>query len=108
MQRNRTQPQASESPISVRRARPGDAADIQWVAERDTRPLPPAPLLVAEVGGRIFAARSLATGESVADPFRLTAHLTAMLELRARQLAAPSSRQRRRLARWRRREYAHA
>jgi hypothetical protein len=102
-----TTTQVIESAVSIRRARPDDTAHIQWIAQRDTRPVPPSPLLVAEVDGRVLAVRSLATGESVADPFRPTAHLTAMLALRALGLATPQ-RQRRTLARWRRRGYAHA
>jgi hypothetical protein len=96
----------STNDIAIRRAGPDDAADVRWLAERDTRPVPPPPLLVAVVEGRVLAARSLMTGESVADPFRPTAHLTAMLELRASEFDAPHPE--RRLARWRRREYAHA
>jgi hypothetical protein len=106
MQPRQDQSRASQSSVSIRRASPDDAADVRWVAERDTRPVPPAPLLVAEVEGRVLAARSLMTGESVADPFRPTAQLTDMLALRAQQFAPLH--QRRGLARWRRREYAHA
>jgi hypothetical protein len=106
MQPHQNQSRTSESSVSIRRAGPDDAADVLWVAQRDTRPVPPPPLLVAEVEGRVLAARSLMTGDSVADPFRPTAHLSAMLALRASEFDAPHPE--RRLARWRRREYAHA
>jgi hypothetical protein len=42
--------------------------------------------VVAEVGGRIVAALPLGGGAPLADPFRPTAHLLPLLELRARQL----------------------
>jgi hypothetical protein len=106
MQNERNQPDQVKS-ISIRRAHDGDASALEWIAQRDTRRVPPAPLLVAVADGRIRAARSLATGATVADPFRPTAHLTAMLEVQAAQLM-PEPAPRARLAWWRRRQYAHA
>jgi hypothetical protein len=47
--------------------------------------MPAGPFLVAELGGEIVAARSLSTGGVVADPFRLTSDIVAMLRLRAGQ-----------------------
>jgi hypothetical protein len=44
---------------------------------------------VAEVDGELVAAVSLTGDEAVANPFRHTADLVAMLEMRAAQLAAP-------------------
>ena len=74
-----------------------EAVTIRYGAERDNRALarlaaldssaiPPEPLLVAEVGGELRAAYSLRDGSAVADPFRPTAHLVALLGTRAVQL----------------------
>ena len=58
------------------------------LSERDGRGKPPGPLLVAEVDGRLLAARSLEDGRSVADPFHHTAHLSELLALRSVHLHA--------------------
>jgi hypothetical protein len=50
-----------------------------------------APVLVAEAGGRMLAARSLADGRAVADPRRHTAQLAELLALRAVHLRAPAA-----------------
>ena len=59
---------------------------LRRVAERDSRPLPPGSLLVAEEEGEIRAALSLQTHEFVADPFRPTASMVELLRIRARQV----------------------
>jgi hypothetical protein len=56
------------------------------LSELDGRRVPFGQMLVAEVGGDLLAARSLTTGESIADPFRPTAHLVELLELRSAHL----------------------
>jgi hypothetical protein len=81
--------------VVVRFAGEADAAALEWLRQRDTAVMPPAPHLVAEVDGSIRAARSLRTGETIADPFTLTAHLREMLATRTTQLEI---RWRRRLA----------
>src|ERR1700722_11157455 len=43
---------------------------------------------LAEVGGAVVAALPLACGELLADPFRSTAHLIPLLELRAKQIGS--------------------
>jgi hypothetical protein len=58
-------------------------------------------MLVAEVGGELRAALPLDGGPAIADPFRRTVELVAILTERARQIAPPSRRaaRHRRLAR---------
>ena len=68
-----------DHPVTVRMASAEDAEAIRVLAERDSRPVPPAPRLVAERCGRIEAALSLRTDEVVADPFRRTAELVELL-----------------------------
>jgi hypothetical protein len=74
--------------VTVRLARGQDQAAVRRLAQRDGRPAPPAPVLVAEAEGKLLAARSLSDGRAVADPFRHTAHLSELLALRSVHLQA--------------------
>jgi hypothetical protein len=73
--------------ITIRFAYPDDAAALQGLAALDSKPVPPGPLLVAEVAGELWAAISV-TGEAgpIADPFRHTAELVVLLRERADRL----------------------
>ena len=71
--------------IAIRTAHRDDFVALWSVASLDSALVPPEPLLVAESGGEIVAALSLATGESIADPFRRTAAAVDLLRLRASQ-----------------------
>ncbi|HSD23824.1 MAG TPA: hypothetical protein VLB79_05785 [Solirubrobacterales bacterium] len=89
--------------IEIRMLGLEDGAALARLAEVDSASTPPAPLLGGIVDGRLVAAHSLATGESIADPFRHTAGLRSLLAERAGQLrGGPGrglvSRLRRRLA----------
>src|SRR6266540_2402754 len=75
-------------PTTVRLAAADDLAELQRLAELDSRRLPPGPHLLAERDGRIEAALSLSTGELVADPFRRTAELGELLRCHAGGLGA--------------------
>jgi hypothetical protein len=72
--------------VSIRFATNDDAPALELVAQRDTRRLPAPPHLVAEVDGLMLVARSLTSGETVADPFTRTEELRAMVAVRAAQL----------------------
>jgi hypothetical protein len=84
-ERSSETPDAYES-VTVRLARPTDAEAVLELSERDGHRVPHGSVLVAEVNGAVLAARSLESGTSVADPFRPTAHLTELLELRSAHL----------------------
>ena len=58
-------------------------------------PEPDSRCVVAEVDGNVVAALPLRGGKVMADPFRPTAHLIPLLELRAKQLAGSAPQQRR-------------
>jgi len=79
--RNRT-----GDPVTLRLARPHDAAALLRLTRLDSRPEPQGSYIIAEIDGEIVAAMQLPSGELVADPFRPTAHLVPLLELRAEQL----------------------
>ena len=82
--------------ISIRRLDAGDRPELERLAQLDSRPPPEGTLLGLTVEGRLVAAISLATGESIADPFGRTGELRALLELRAAQLRRRENGHRRR------------
>jgi hypothetical protein len=63
-----------------------DGGAVARLAELDTAEAPTSPLLGAIVDGRLLAAHSLATGASIADPFRHTAEIRTLLAEAARQV----------------------
>jgi hypothetical protein len=85
--------------LTIRMAVSADAEALARLAQLDSASPPAgAPMLVAEVGGELRAAVPLDGGPAIADPFRRTVELVAILAERTRQLAPP----RRRAARhWR-------
>ena len=68
-----------QSDITIRLASEVDATGLRTLAELDSRPVPAGRVLVAEVDGRLRAAVALDGGEAIADPFRRTADLVALL-----------------------------
>jgi hypothetical protein len=81
--------------VLIRAARGSDGRALARLAALDSAVVPEGELLVAEADGELVAARSLATSAAIADPFRPTADVLALLELRAAALAAPARRSRR-------------
>jgi hypothetical protein len=70
--------------VVIRLAVAADAAGLERLAQLDSAPRPlRGPVLVAESDGELRAARSLRDGRAIADPFRPTAGLLALLETRA-------------------------
>jgi hypothetical protein len=74
------------SPVTLRFAFPDDAEALARLAALDSSAPPPMPALLAEVGGRPWAALSLLDGSVVADPFHPTVALIHLLRARAEQL----------------------
>src|SRR5215211_4257244 len=70
-------------PVTLRLAERCDRRALERLAQLDSRSLPPGPHLVAIRGEAIAAALSLMTGEVVADPFKQTLELVALLRLQA-------------------------
>jgi hypothetical protein len=77
---------AQEREITIRRSRPEDATALERLAQLDSRTLSGGDLLLAEVGDELHAAVPVGGGQPIADPFRPTAELIAVLSMRARQL----------------------
>ena len=85
--------------LELREATADDATQLVRLARLDSRGRPPAGrLIVAEDGGELVAALSLDDGDTIADPFRPTAAVVALLRLRANQARRPRRLGRRRLA----------
>jgi len=72
--------------VTIRRAFPDDAQALQRLAALDGAKPPQTEVLVAEVAGELWAAVAVPDGRAVADPFRPTAELVALLHERARQM----------------------
>lgn len=66
-------------PMTIRPADAADEVELWRLAALDSSPLPPAPLLVAEVQGELRAAVSATDLSAIADPFRRTAELVDLL-----------------------------
>jgi hypothetical protein len=75
-----------QTAIEIRFLNGEDSSELRRLAELDTAETPPQPLLGGIVDGRLVAARSLHTGESIADPFLQTTGISSLLAHRARQL----------------------
>ena len=72
--------------VTVRLASPRDTRDLDRLAQLDSTRPPIGPTLIAEVDGELLAALPLRGGSPVATPFRRTAEIVGLLELRALQL----------------------
>lgn len=72
--------------IRLRLAATSDEAALQELAELSGNVKVQGRWIVAEVDGQLWAAVSLTSGQSLVDPFRPTAELSALLSLRAKQL----------------------
>jgi len=79
-----------EASITLRFAGPEDDQHLAILAELDSARVPEPPVLLAEVQGRLLAAIGLQHGSIIADPFRPTLELVALLHKRAGQLRARS------------------
>jgi hypothetical protein len=85
-----------EQPITIRDAVPADRGELRRLAELDSARLPGGPMVVGEIDGEVRAAYSVAERRAIANPFRRTAELVALVELHARQANRARKRRRRR------------
>jgi hypothetical protein len=76
--------------ISVRLFAERDIDAIRRLAALDEKPVPIGGVLVAEQDDELVAALPLDGGPALADPFKPTADIVALLQLRARQLREAS------------------
>lgn len=83
------------SEVVIRSARSDEAGALADLALLDEAEMPAGPAIVAEVDGSIRAALPLDGGQAIADPFRRTSNLIALLEARAAQLGREAGGRRR-------------
>ena len=76
-------PLSTAPTVLIRAARGSDGVALNRLAALDSAHVPAGELLVAEADGTVVAALSPDTGAAIADPFRHTADVVALLELRA-------------------------
>jgi hypothetical protein len=93
-QQEATVRQPAKESVLLRLTTIGDAEAIERLAALEGMPEPDCRCIVAEIDGTVVAALPLRGGKFMADPFRPTAHLVPLLELRAKQLAASTRTQR--------------
>jgi len=74
--------------VLIRAARGSDGSALRRLAALDSAHVPGGDLLVAETDGALVAAYAPATGAAIADPFRRTAEVVDLLELRGSLLRA--------------------
>ena len=80
-------------PVTIRRATEADRATLERLAALDSARTPLGDVLIAEVGDEALGAIEVASGATIADPFRPTAELVELLSLRAARLrGAPDRR----------------
>ena len=79
-------PAATGETVVLRLSSVWDDDSLARLAELEGRMTPAGPHVVAEIGGVVVAALPLGRGPTLGDPFRPTAHLAPLLELRAKQL----------------------
>lgn len=81
--------------LTIREAGIADGDSLRRLAELDSARVPSAPVLVAEVGGQLRAAISIADGNVVADPFHHTQEVTDMIRIHAHAAGVVHGRQQR-------------
>jgi len=72
--------------VVIRAARGSDGDSLRRLAALDSARVPTGDVLIAEAGGAVVAAHSPTTGATIADPFRRTAEVVELLELRGAML----------------------
>jgi hypothetical protein len=73
--------------VTVRRSSDADRVALRRLAALDSKDEPQGPVILAEVDGELVAAVPFDGGAPIADPFRPTADVVSLLELRAAQVA---------------------
>jgi hypothetical protein len=86
----------TDTTFTIRRASADDTSAIFRLAALDSASPPTGELLLAEVGGEVWAAVEIDSGAAIADPFRPSGDLVELLHFRAarirRELSEPTRR----------------
>ena len=81
-------PLSAAPTVLIRAARGSDGDSLRRLAALDSARVPAGDVLIAEAEGAVVAAHSPTTGATIADPFRRTADVVELLELRGAMLRA--------------------
>jgi hypothetical protein len=73
----------TEKTLTIRPADLADLAGLDRLAALDSASPPTGDVLVAEVGGELWAALEIDSGAAIADPFRPSGELVELLRLHA-------------------------
>jgi hypothetical protein len=87
--------------VTIRHIGPGDVEALRRLSAMDSKRQPTGEILVADVGGELWAATSVNDRHTVADPFHPTRELVSLLDERARQLRDAGRRRAPRFSRFR-------
>ena len=85
--------------LTIRRATAEDTLAVRRLAALDSAFPPTGEVLLGEMGDELWAAVSLETGATIADPFRPSGDVAELLRFRAGRLTGESRSQGRVLAR---------
>ena len=77
---------AAEQPVLLRRAVADDGMALARLQQLDGRSLPTGERVVAQIDGELVAAAHVPSGVSVADPFRPSAAIAALVSEHARRI----------------------
>jgi len=80
--------------ITIRHSTEQDRTRVLELGQLDGRPAPAGETLLAEVGGKLWAAVGIEDGAAVADPFEPAGEVEWLLQMRAEQeraMRAPGS-----------------
>ena len=89
----------TDKTLTIRTADLADAGALARLAALDSSHPPTGSSVVAEVSGEIWAAVEIGSGAAIADPFRPSADLVALLRRHAQGLGGAAAQERRSLAR---------
>jgi hypothetical protein len=78
-----------DEPVALRLCRVHDDPALERLAQLEGAKIHPGRYVIAEVNGTIVAAQPLEGGAPLADPFRKTAQVLPLLQLRVEQLSGP-------------------
>jgi hypothetical protein len=79
----------TEKTLTIRPADLADLSGLDRLAALDSAAPPTGDVLVAEVGGELWAAVEVGSGAAIADPFRPSGELVELLRLHARKSHRP-------------------
>jgi hypothetical protein len=84
----RTEREPEMKNLTIRRATAADEFAVRRLSALDSAFPPTGDVLLAEMGGELWAALSIDSGHAVADPFRRSGDLVELLRFRAERLGA--------------------